>query len=92
MIGDREAVWRHQLNLALAAPGKTVVLADRNDTSAMMSVRCEDPMHLVAIARMLLEQAQGRFEETDGDEAEDNAAACADALALLPNPDEEDEQ
>jgi hypothetical protein len=88
---DREATWRQQLTSALAAPGKTLVLADRDDTSAMMSVRSQSPMHLVTIARMLLEQAQDRFNELDGDEAEDNAAACEDALAILPDPDKEEE-
>ena len=80
---------RSQLDHALGKPGRTLVLGDIDHESAMLSVRNVEPLHLLHIARMLIEQARDAFEGQQGNDAEHMVMRCDDALASLPDPHED---
>jgi hypothetical protein len=89
MTEDRAEFWRQLLDHALGKPERSLVLADMDHQSAMLSVRCTEPRHLLQMARMLVDQARDAFDGMEGDQAEDMVLLCDDVLGLLPDPDAE---
>lgn len=82
--GDRAQVWRDQLEHALGSPGRSLILGDMDHQSAMLSVRCQEPRHLLHVARMLIDQARDHYDTMEGDDADDMVDLCGELLAMLP--------